>query len=139
MAKSKEGRNRKSQTDMSTECGRLMLKDLINYATTGFNPFIPESYKTKKFWESREEYQKASFGAFIAQVEKMATIAIAQMPTLERKKEEQRIEAEKNATDENGKNSNNKKEKRNNAFENIKNGKQSGNLKSENNETIQSL
>lgn len=93
MPKTKEGRRRKSQLDMSTEAGRLMLRDLINFKESGFNPFLPETFDTKKFWESRSEFQEVSFGAFRTQVHRMANIAIAQMPENAKKKEKERINA----------------------------------------------
>ena len=79
-----------SNLDMKTEDGRLMLRDLIKFQENGFSPFDPESYQSKKFWKSREEYQKYSFGTFLAQTRNMAQIAIAQMPSKERKTEEKK-------------------------------------------------
>lgn len=87
----KEGRNRRNPTDMSSEGGRLMLRDLIAFKETGFNPFVPESFMTEEFWKSRKEFQSVPFGTFLGHAEHMAKIAIAQMPQAEREKEEGHI------------------------------------------------
>jgi hypothetical protein len=34
----KQGRGRRSRIDMSTEAGRLLLHDMINYEKSGYNP-----------------------------------------------------------------------------------------------------
>ena len=88
----KTGSGRKSRIDMSSEAGRMLLRDLINYKTTGFNPFIPTSYQTEAFWKSREVYQKVAYGAFLAQAKVFAEIAIGQMPSQEQKSEMKQIE-----------------------------------------------
>ena len=94
--KNKEGRNRKSRTDLSSEAGRQMLCDLINYETTGFDPFLPETYETEEFWKSREAYQTISFAAFLDQVPRMASMAAAQMPVEQREKAEQEAKKQNN-------------------------------------------
>ena len=91
MSKPKEGRTWRSQLDMSSEAGCLMLRDLIHYKETGFNPFIKKTYESREFYESRPEYKEFSAGAFMKQVERMAEIAIAQMPPDQRRKEEEKI------------------------------------------------
>ena len=94
--KNKEGMNRKSRTDLSSEAGRQMLCDLINYETTGFDPFLPETYETEEFWKSREAYQTISFAAFLDQVPRMASMAAAQMPVEQQEKAEQEAKKQNN-------------------------------------------
>ena len=84
-------RGRKSRIDLSTEAGRFLFKDLVNFKKTKFNPFVPESFKTTKFWKSRKQFQKVPYGAFIKQAEEYAKTVIAQMPVKERKEEEERL------------------------------------------------
>ena len=65
MAKSKKtGRGRKSKIDMSSEAGRMMLKDLINFKKTGYNPFDSDTFMIETFWKSRNKFPEVSFGAF---------------------------------------------------------------------------
>jgi hypothetical protein len=54
-------RNRKSRIDMSSEAGRLLLKDMINFKESGFNPFDRETILSKRFWKFRLEYGKSPF------------------------------------------------------------------------------
>ena len=70
---------------MSSEAGRMLLRDLINYKTTGFNQFIRTSYQTEAFWKSQEIYQKVAYGAFLDQAKCFAEIAIGQMSHQEQK------------------------------------------------------
>jgi hypothetical protein len=56
----KTGRGRKSRIDMSTEAGRLLLHDMINYKKSGYNPFIPDSIKSEEFWKSRVQFEAGS-------------------------------------------------------------------------------
>ena len=81
-----------SRLDMSTEGGRLILHDLINYKKSGFSPFIKSSHQSEAFWKSRKEYQEVPLPAFLEQAAKLAEIALAQMPSKERREEEARIE-----------------------------------------------
>ena len=74
-----------SPIDMTTETGRMILRDLIHFKETGFSPFSRESYESENFWRSREEYQKVPLGAFKAQAGRLAKIAVAQMPSAEKK------------------------------------------------------
>jgi hypothetical protein len=48
-------RNRKSRIDMSSEAGRLLLKDMINFKEMGFNPFARKTILSERFWRSRPE------------------------------------------------------------------------------------
>jgi hypothetical protein len=84
-------RNRKSRIDMSSEAGRLLLKDMICFKETGFSPFDRKTILSKRFWSSRTEYGKVSFGAFKTQALKLADIAIVQMPKTARIREEKRL------------------------------------------------
>lgn len=84
-----------SRLDMSTEGGRLILHDLINFKKSGFSPFIENSHQSEEFWRSRDEYQEVSFPAFLQQAAKLAEIAIAQMPLRDRREEEARIARQK--------------------------------------------
>lgn len=91
-------RNRKSRIDMSSEAGRLLLKDMINFKETGFNPFDRKTILSKRFWSSRPEYEKVSFGAFKTQALKLADIAIVQMPKTARMREEKRLKTKTTST-----------------------------------------
>ena len=95
----KEGRNCKYHINMSLEAGHLLLKDLIDFKSSGFNRFLPKTYQTKDFWESRPQFQEVPFGAFLAQADRMAQIAISQMPSKDRKNEESKIKALENGVE----------------------------------------
>ena len=81
-------RGRKSRIDMSTEAGRFLLRDMMHFKTTGWNPFMRKIIESEKFWKSRDLYQKVPFGAFKIQAVKMAQIAKSQMPLKEQKLQE---------------------------------------------------
>ena len=83
---------------MSSEAGRLLLKDMINFKESGFNPFDRETILSKRFWKFRLEYGKVSFGAFKTQALKLADIAIVQMPKTARMREEKRLKGLKTKT-----------------------------------------
>jgi hypothetical protein len=96
-------RGRKSRIDMSSEAGRLLFKDMVDFQRTGYNPFVLETITSKKFWKSREEYWDGAkggvaFGAFKAQAQKLAEIVKVQMPAKDRKKEEKKIKMKKKSS-----------------------------------------
>ena len=94
MVKPKEGRGRVPKLNMSSEAGRQLLHDMINFKEIGISPFIRKSYESKKFWKFREMYQKVPIGVFKAIAHCMAKIVIAQMPLKDRKMEEAKIRGE---------------------------------------------
>ena len=64
--------------DMSTEAGRMLLKDLRNYKETGYNPWDKTTVGTKKHYESRAEFGEVAYASFKIQSLKLAEIVRAQ-------------------------------------------------------------
>ena len=85
---------------MPNDIGRLILTDLSKPKESGFSPFLEESYLSEKFYNSREEYKKISFGAFINHAQRMAAAALAAMPP--DKKQEELARISRNAKKEKG-------------------------------------
>ena len=61
----KEGRSRKSKTDLSSEAGCLILRDLINIKEKAhFNPSFPETYEATDFGNLARNSKKLLLGHF---------------------------------------------------------------------------
>lgn len=74
------GPRKTAGVDMSSEAGRLLFFDYINYKTSGFSPFNEEDIGSKEHWNSREEFQQVGHASFILQAQKMAAVARASFP-----------------------------------------------------------
>ena len=93
MKKTTQGRQRATPTEMPSDVGRLMFHDLLKYKGTPFSPFDSKSYLSKKFFLSREEYQKMDFGPFLDHAERMAKQARATLTQIEQMTEKAKFEA----------------------------------------------
>jgi hypothetical protein len=85
--------------DMSTETGRMLLKDLRNYKETGYNPWDKKTVGTKKHWESRAEFGEVAYASFKLQSLKLAEIVRAQTPQADKPKIMKNKNKEKTAAD----------------------------------------
>jgi hypothetical protein len=67
-----------SKIDISTEAGKTLLKDYIEWRKTGWSPFVNPG--CVDHYRSREIYQQVSQNAFRGQAKKIAKKAIEQLP-----------------------------------------------------------
>jgi hypothetical protein len=66
--------------DMSTEEGRMLLKSMRDWTTTGFSPWDDKKHGTEAHWRSNKKFMRVPFGSFKLQARKLAEIIRAQAP-----------------------------------------------------------
>jgi hypothetical protein len=69
-----------AQLAPSTEGGKQLLWDYLNYKTTGFKPWVTKGLGGTDHWRSRVIYQEASRSAFRSQAKKAAQEAMHLLP-----------------------------------------------------------
>ena len=68
----------KSLLDISTDAGKRLLQDYLDWRTTGFSPW--KHVGSVEHYKSRQIYQVVKKGAFRNNAQKIAKIAIQQLP-----------------------------------------------------------
>ncbi len=91
MKTTKEGRGRTTPNEMPSKVGRLMFHDLMKSSKSGYSPFLEQSYLSKQFYNSRQEYTQMNFGSFQNHARRVATQVLAVMTDAEKKAEQARI------------------------------------------------
>jgi hypothetical protein len=83
-----------AQLAPTTEGGKCLLQDFLNYKTTGFSPFKEKGIGGVDHWRSRQIYQDVSQSAFRNQSKKTARIAMAQLTAEESDSEDEEYSVE---------------------------------------------
>jgi hypothetical protein len=99
-----------SQLAPTTEGGKLLLQDFLNYKTTGFSPFKEKGIGGVEHWRSRQIYQDVSQSAFRNQSKKTARIAMAQLTAEESDSEDEEYSVEEEDSEDDDEDSDNEKE-----------------------------
>ena len=74
-----EGRGKELPHEIPSETQRMMLWDMRDFRTTGFNPFDAESYTCSKFHRFRPEYEEHGYAIFLVAVDHVAMLTRGSM------------------------------------------------------------